>query len=86
MTKGIFEKPRKIFEANLVSNKNNVKKYVVEYTGEWEDWELITAVDNKLYDNPSKEILKINHYGGKVLNLPSEAPNIKNALVSIYID
>ncbi len=86
MTKSIFDKPRKILVANLISNKNSIKKYDVEYTGEWEDWELITAIDNGVYDNPDKESLKICHYGGTVINLSSEVPDTKKALVSVYID
>lgn len=74
---------KKILEAHKFATGYGTDKYLVEYEGDWTDLELITAVDNRCYNNPTEEELKrINHYGGYV-NRYSDG---MKAEVGVYYD
>ena len=76
---------RKILSTRLLKTGYGTHLYDVKYTGVWEDWELINAIDNHKYDNPSKEDLKGSNYGGYV-HKHYETAEITRATVGVYYD
>lgn len=75
-------KERRITQAQLYKSGHGTHYYKVKYEGEWEDIELITAIDNRTYENPTyEELSRISHYGGYVQKL-----NKGEALVEVYYD
>lgn len=73
---------RKILKADRFQTGYGTHKYVVEYEGKWGDMELITAIDNKKWDNPTEEDLRISHFGGCVKRCSDD----KTAIVHVYYD
>lgn len=73
---------RKILSARKYESGSGTNKYDVEFEGEWSDMDLITAIDNGKYDNPTEEDLKPNHYGGWVKRFSDD----KSAIVHVYYD
>lgn len=76
---------RKILVANLFKTGYGTHHYDVKYKGEWDDEELITAIDNKAYDNPTAEQLVPCHFGGYVEKHYSNE-GITRATVGVYYD
>lgn len=72
---------REILKANMFQTGHGTHKYDAEYKGEWEDWELITAIDNRKWINPTEEDLRIGHYGGYVRRYGEN-----QAIVHVYYD
>lgn len=77
---------REIINSDKYATGYGTHKYIIEYTGDWEDMELITALDNRKYKNPSPEDLTISHYGGYVKNKVDLGNGIKRAYVGVYYD
>lgn len=73
---------RKILSARCYESGNGTHKYDVEFEGEWSDMDLMTAIDNGKYDNPSEKDLTISHYGGCVKRFSDN----KSAIVHVYYD
>lgn len=73
---------RKILGANCYASGYGTHKYTVKYEGEWSDMDLITAVDNRKYDNPTEEDLTVRHFGGWV----NRNSDDKYAIVHVYYD
>lgn len=76
---------RKILAARMIATGYGTHKYDVKYQGEWEDMDLVTAIDNRVYDNPTPEQLSISHYGGYVKKI-YEQDGITRAEVGVYYD
>jgi len=79
---------RRILNTDLFFHACGTKKYKVKYQGEWSDMDLITAIDNGKYNNPTEDDLKIGHYGGWVkrfTNVPDEDGTLY-AEVHVYYD
>lgn len=81
-------KDRRVLVANQTSMGYGTKRYDVKYYGEWEEEELISAVDNGIFHIPTDEDLIPRHFGGYVHNYYSENKdsNIKRAEVAVYYD
>lgn len=77
---------RKILTYRQYKSGEGTHHYDVKYTGEWEDWELINAVDTGKTDNPTREELTGNfNYGGYVERI-YETEDVKRARVGVYYD
>lgn len=73
---------RKILSANRFATGYGTHKYDVKYEGEWSDMDLITAIDNRKWDNPTEEDLSIGHFGGFVKRTSDDT----SAIVHVYYD
>lgn len=77
---------RQILSADCYASGNGTHRYKVTYTGDWQNWELITAVDNQHWDNPTMNDLCIGHYGGYVNDVHENEDGTKTARVGVYYD
>ena len=86
MKKTVISNDRHILSADLFNSGFGTHHYKVSYTGEWEDLDLITAVDKGLYDNPTEEQLSTyGHYGGYVSEKTTK-DGVTAAEVGVYYD
>lgn len=76
---------RKILTAVRFQSGYGTHKYDVKYTGEWSENELINAIDNGVYENPTDEELRCNNYGGYVKEI-YKRDGVTRAEVGVYYD
>lgn len=74
-----------ILAVKLLETGCGTHKYDVKYTGEWKDEDLITAIDNQAYHNPTAEDLQISHFGGYVEPVYTKE-DVNRAIVGVYYD
>ena len=77
---------RKIYSAHRYQSGCGTHKYHVLFTGDWDMTDLITAIDNGVYDNPTEEELQISHYGGRIEDYKVNADGTQEANVMVYYD
>lgn len=80
------QEKRKIYKADLYYTGHGTHKFHCLFTGDWDEIDLITAVDNRVFDDPKEEDLKISHYGGVVKNYRVNGDGTQEAEVYVYYD
>ena len=80
------ENNRKIYKADRFYSKCGTHKYNVLFTGDWTADDLITALDNGCYDNPSDKDLIPHHFGGRVEGYRVNNDGTQTATVCVYYD
>lgn len=79
-------KNRKIIRADLFFSQCGTHKYHCLWTGDWEEIDLITAIDNRKFDNPTEEDLTISHFGGRIENYRVNQDGTQEGVVCVYYD
>lgn len=79
---------KKIIDMHLVTSGCGTHKFYVEWTGEWEEIDLITAVDNRIVGRvPTDEDLKrACHFGGRIEDYKVRANGVQTGIVCVYFD
>ena len=77
---------RRILKADMFDTGAGTHKFRCEWEGEWDGTDLITAIDNKKWDNPTPEDLNIRHYGGRIEHLRQLPNGNYTATVCVYYD
>ena len=77
---------KQLLARKLLKTGYGTHTYDVKYKGEWEEQELINAVDNACYkENPTEADLYCLNYGGAVTPIHNTG-EIKRAEVRVYYD